>query len=123
MLSLRGALALKPTLQQPAAAGRASFLQTRTQAFSAIAQEYTAALDRSYLYGKLQVKYGCRLFLLLIQCLVVPTSSDRMLEKSLSTKSDVIIYDLEDSVPPSASDKNGARSRLQKFMAVRSSHL
>lgn len=43
-----------------------------------------------------------------------------MLEKSLSTSSDVIIYDLEDSVPPSPSDKNGARARLQRFMTVSS---
>ncbi|KZT11995.1 citrate lyase beta subunit [Laetiporus sulphureus 93-53] len=48
--------------------------------------------------------------------LYVPASNDRMLEKSLSTESDVIIYDLEDSVPPSASDKNAARERLQRFL-------
>ncbi|KAK7048200.1 HpcH-HpaI domain-containing protein [Favolaschia claudopus] len=48
--------------------------------------------------------------------LYVPSSSDRMLEKSLSTPSDMIVYDLEDSVPPSASDKNTARERLASFL-------
>ncbi|PCH40142.1 citrate lyase beta subunit [Wolfiporia cocos MD-104 SS10] len=52
--------------------------------------------------------------------LYVPTSSNRMLEKSLSTPSDVIIYDFEDSVPPSATDKNGARERLRKFFEAKS---
>lgn len=47
--------------------------------------------------------------------LYVPSSSDRMLEKSLSTQSDIIIYDLEDSVPPSVADKDGARERLRRF--------
>ena len=42
-----------------------------------------------------------------------------MLEKSLTTSSDVIIYDLEDSVPPSPVDKNGARGRLAHFLSVR----
>ncbi|KAF7365394.1 HpcH-HpaI domain-containing protein [Mycena venus] len=56
----------------------------------------TVSLKRSYLY--------------------VPSSSDRMLEKSLSTRSDTIIYDLEDSVPPSASDKNSSRERLSAFL-------
>jgi citrate lyase beta subunit len=46
----------------------------------------------------------------------VPSSSDRMLEKSLNIKSDVIIYDLEDSVSPA--DKIGARHRLQGFLQV-----
>ena len=41
-----------------------------------------------------------------------------MLNKSLVTKSDVIVYDLEDSVPPSAADKNGARDRLARFIGV-----
>ncbi|KZP31433.1 citrate lyase beta subunit [Athelia psychrophila] len=49
--------------------------------------------------------------------LYVPASSDRMLEKSLLTKSDVIIYDLEDSVPPSTKDKDAARNRLKDFIA------
>lgn len=48
----------------------------------------------------------------------MPASSDRMLEKSLLTKSDVIIYDLEDSVPPSTKDKDAARNRLKDFIAV-----
>ncbi|KIJ59476.1 hypothetical protein HYDPIDRAFT_33164 [Hydnomerulius pinastri MD-312] len=57
------------------------------------------ALHRSYLY--------------------VPSSSDRMLEKSLSlgTPPDVFIYDLEDSVPPSPFDKNTARQRLGHFLS------
>ncbi|KAH8104486.1 Pyruvate/Phosphoenolpyruvate kinase-like domain-containing protein [Cristinia sonorae] len=46
--------------------------------------------------------------------LYVPASSSRMLEKSLTTTSDVIIYDLEDSVPPDA--KTAARERLEKFL-------
>ncbi|KAJ3559482.1 hypothetical protein NM688_g318 [Phlebia brevispora] len=48
--------------------------------------------------------------------LYVPASLDRMLAKSLSTPSDVIIYDLEDSVPPSVHDKDSARSRLGIFL-------
>ncbi|KAH7926465.1 citrate lyase beta subunit [Leucogyrophana mollusca] len=57
-----------------------------------------SALRRSYLYA-------------------VPASSDRMLEKSLTTESDIIIYDLEDSVPPSAFDKESARQRLSIFLS------
>ncbi|CCM01879.1 uncharacterized protein FIBRA_03950 [Fibroporia radiculosa] len=49
--------------------------------------------------------------------LYVPTSSDRMLQKSLSTNTDIIIYDLEDSVPPSASDKDNARERLRNLFS------
>ncbi|KAJ7645543.1 Pyruvate/Phosphoenolpyruvate kinase-like domain-containing protein [Mycena polygramma] len=56
----------------------------------------TALLKRSYLY--------------------VPSSSDRMLEKSLSTASDMVIYDLEDSVPPSEADKTSSRARLSAFL-------
>lgn len=52
--------------------------------------------------------------------LYVPTSSDRMLEKSIASGSDVIIYDLEDSVSPAPLDKANARNRLKKFLAVRS---
>ncbi|TFK74758.1 beta subunit of citrate lyase [Pluteus cervinus] len=48
--------------------------------------------------------------------LYVPASNDRMLQKSLTSSSDVIIYDLEDSVPPSAKDKEGARERLIGFL-------
>ena len=51
--------------------------------------------------------------------LYVPASSDRMLEKSITTGSDVIIYDLEDSVSPVHSGKANARGRLNKFLAVR----
>ena len=50
--------------------------------------------------------------------LYVPASSDRMLEKSISSNPDVIIYDLEDSVAPSPNDKNDARVRLKKFLEV-----
>lgn len=39
-----------------------------------------------------------------------------MLEKSLSSTSDVIIYDLEDSVAPSQQDKTKARNRLTEFL-------
>ncbi|KAJ7505495.1 Pyruvate/Phosphoenolpyruvate kinase-like domain-containing protein [Mycena galericulata] len=48
--------------------------------------------------------------------LYVPSSSDKMLQKSLSTNSDIIIYDLEDSVPPSAADKAASRARLAAFL-------
>jgi malate synthase len=51
--------------------------------------------------------------------LYVPASSDRMLEKSITTGSDVIIYDLEDSVSPVPLDKANARVRLKKFLGVR----
>ncbi|KAH9854738.1 citrate lyase beta subunit [Lenzites betulinus] len=46
-----------------------------------------------------------------------------MLEKSLTTSSDVIIYDLEDSVPPSPADKSGARARLAHFLSTRAGDL
>lgn len=59
-----------------------------------------ATLRRSYLY--------------------VPASSDRTLQKSLTTNSDILIYDLEDSVPPTAQDKDTARKRLSDFLDVRS---
>ncbi|KAF5338999.1 hypothetical protein D9611_008696 [Ephemerocybe angulata] len=55
-----------------------------------------AAIRRSYLY--------------------VPSGSERMLQKSLGTGSDVIIYDLEDSVAPSPEDKANARANLKKFL-------
>ncbi|KAF8349257.1 P-loop containing nucleoside triphosphate hydrolase protein [Amanita rubescens] len=55
-----------------------------------------AALRRSYLY--------------------VPSTSDRMLDTSLVINSDVIIYDLEDSVPPLPIDKTNARIRLSNFL-------
>ncbi|KAI0050360.1 citrate lyase beta subunit [Auriscalpium vulgare] len=48
--------------------------------------------------------------------LVVPASSERMLKKSLTTDSDIIIYDLEDSVAPSEADKSDARERLTQFL-------
>lgn len=41
-----------------------------------------------------------------------------MLRKSLTNDSDVIIYDLEDSVPPSPTDKSNARRRLASFLEV-----
>ena len=50
--------------------------------------------------------------------LLVPASSDKMLRKSLETRSDVIVYDLEDSVPPARADKNAARERLLNFLSV-----
>ncbi|KAK0244206.1 citrate lyase beta subunit [Armillaria nabsnona] len=46
--------------------------------------------------------------------LYVPSSSSRMLEKSFTVNSDMIIYDLEDSVSPK--DKITARNRLQSFL-------
>lgn len=60
----------------------------------------SASLSRSYLY--------------------VPSSSDRMLEKSITAGTDVIIYDLEDSVSPAPEDKLAARTRLRKFLEVSS---
>jgi citrate lyase subunit beta-like protein len=41
-----------------------------------------------------------------------------MLQKSLVTHSDIIIYDLEDSVAPSEEDKNDARERLTEFLTA-----
>ncbi|KAI9067859.1 citrate lyase beta subunit [Trametes sanguinea] len=70
---------------------------------SSTAGSEAAPLGRSYLY--------------------VPATAERMLEKSLTTNSDVIIYDLEDSVPPSPADKNGARGRLTHFLSTRLSNL
>jgi malate synthase len=48
----------------------------------------------------------------------VPASSDKMLRKSLETQSDVIIFDLEDSVSPTRADKDAARGRLLNFLSV-----
>jgi citrate lyase subunit beta-like protein len=42
-----------------------------------------------------------------------------MLQKSLVTGSDVIIYDLEDSVAPSEEGKDDARERLMEFLTAR----
>ncbi|KAL5520024.1 hypothetical protein ACEPAG_1684 [Sanghuangporus baumii] len=49
--------------------------------------------------------------------LYVPCSEQRMLMKSLETPSDVVIYDLEDSVAPDA--KARARSALNTFLNTR----
>ncbi|KIK59391.1 hypothetical protein GYMLUDRAFT_44737 [Collybiopsis luxurians FD-317 M1] len=52
--------------------------------------------------------------------LYVPSSSSKLLEKTLSftpsSSPDVIIYDLEDSVSPKKEDKEGARDRLRGFL-------
>ena len=53
-----------------------------------------------------------------ISTYAVPCTSERMLEKSLTTDSDVIIYDLEDSVPPASASKQAARDRLEGFLKV-----
>ncbi len=50
--------------------------------------------------------------------LYVPSSSDRMLEKTKSSPSDVFIYDLEDSISPVPADKANARARLREFLSV-----
>ncbi|KAF9651339.1 beta subunit of citrate lyase [Thelephora ganbajun] len=47
-----------------------------------------------------------------------PASSDKMLRKSLETSSDMIIYDLEDSVPPARADKDAARHRLLNLLST-----
>jgi len=51
--------------------------------------------------------------------LYVPCSSERKLQKSLQTESDVLIYDLEDSISPVPEDKTVARMRLKEFLLVR----
>lgn len=82
-----------------------------------------SSLKRSYLYG--EPNDNQMLFkrplneLMENDCSTpVPASSSRMLEKSLSTPSDTIIYDLEDSVPPSVEHKINARNRLEDFLSV-----
>ena len=55
--------------------------------------------------------------------LYVPASSDRMLEKSITTGADMVIYDLEDSVSPVLSNKANARGRLKKFLGVRTTFM
>ncbi|CUA77614.1 citrate lyase subunit beta-like protein [Rhizoctonia solani] len=50
--------------------------------------------------------------------LYVPSSNDRMLQKSLSSPSDAIIYDLEDSVAPNEKDR--ARIALLGFLQAQS---
>jgi citrate lyase subunit beta-like protein len=49
---------------------------------------------------------------------LVPCSSDRKLQKSLESNSDILIYDLEDSVSPNTADKSNARSRLHDFITA-----
>ncbi|KAJ7644283.1 citrate lyase beta subunit [Roridomyces roridus] len=65
----------------------------------ALSTSASVSLRRSYLY--------------------VPSSLDKMLNKSLVSNSDMLIYDLEDSVPPAPTDKAAARSRLSAFLANR----
>lgn len=72
---------------------------------------------RSYLYGEYNTTWNKGS--LTIHNISVPASSDKMLNKSLVTKSDMIVYDLEDSVPPSVEDKEGARNRLARFIHVK----
>ncbi|PAV17277.1 citrate lyase beta subunit [Pyrrhoderma noxium] len=73
----------------------AQVLFVRLQHVSAPASiEETPRLRRSYLY--------------------VPSSDERKLNKSLQTNSDVIIYDLEDSVDERSKDL--AREKLHKFL-------
>jgi len=76
------------------------FLQQCSLRASRIRQYSTSktSLRRSYLY--------------------VPAGSQKMLDKSLTTGADVIIYDLEDSVAPSEKDKANARANLKKFLRV-----
>lgn len=73
-------------------------------------------LKRSYLYGPSQRHFYQTVCLIHMD--LVPCTSDRMLEKSLSTNSDVIIFDLEDSVPPAPASKQAARDRLEGFLRV-----
>ena len=72
-------------------------------------------LNRSYLYG---ICTHCSCSYREPELPTVPAASERMLQKSLVTKSDVIIYDLEDSVPPTKTDKESARERLVHFLQV-----
>ena len=50
--------------------------------------------------------------------LYVPSSSDKMLEKTKTSDSDIFVYDLEDSVAPNTNDKVTARERLKAFLTV-----
>lgn len=71
-------------------------MQTFTKRIPTFSKRLYSTVKRSYLY--------------------VPSSSDRFLEKSLAVTSDVIIYDLEDSVSPANADKENARNRLHAFL-------
>jgi hypothetical protein len=97
-----------------------SFLQYARRRLSTATGASNASLRRSYLYGLSVFASSCIMLTLKLKyCFIpVPTSSDRMLEKSLTTGSDVIIYDLEDSVPPCVKDKETARQRLKDFLGV-----
>ncbi|KAI0766424.1 Pyruvate/Phosphoenolpyruvate kinase-like domain-containing protein [Trametes elegans] len=85
------------------------------------------SLGRSYLYGAWQVRSvrdaNVEVLCISTNTMSVPASAERMLEKSLTTNSDVIIYDLEDSIPPSPVDKNAARGRLAHFLSTRANSL
>ncbi|KAH9480317.1 Citramalyl-CoA lyase, mitochondrial [Psilocybe cubensis] len=90
------------TLQRPLLNAK-SYLKCNPAVNKARRLSSKTSLHRSYLY--------------------VPTSSDRMLNKSITSGSDVIIYDLEDSVSPAPADKLAARKRLREFLEERSADL
>ena len=69
-----------------------------------------SAARRSYLYGT-PPRYVQRALLMQI---TVPSSSAKMLSKAISSPSDSIIYDLEDSVPPLLKDQ--ARENLTRHL-------
>lgn len=75
-------------------------------------------LRRSWLYGQ-QTLSGCSLQSEL-SCLV-PSSNPQMLKKSTAIASDMIIYDLEDSVSPD--QKRIALNQLLDFFVVSMNHL
>lgn len=82
----------RPSLSQP------TCQRLLLRKFSTKTPTLSPSLRRSYLY--------------------VPSSSDKMLEKTKTSDSDVFVYDLEDSIAPNVNDKVTARERLKAFLAV-----
>ncbi|QRV76363.1 citrate lyase subunit beta-like protein [Ceratobasidium sp. AG-Ba] len=64
-------------------------------------------------------RYSTATTLLQRSLLYVPASNHRMLQKSLTSESDALIYDLEDSVAPN--EKARARGALLEFLKARCS--
>ncbi|KIY44774.1 beta subunit of citrate lyase [Fistulina hepatica ATCC 64428] len=55
--------------------------------------------------------------------LYIPCSSDKLISKALTSPSDMVIFDLEDSVAPSVASKRDARTRLRDFLIHHSGDL
>ncbi|KAF8513747.1 Pyruvate/Phosphoenolpyruvate kinase-like domain-containing protein [Gautieria morchelliformis] len=81
-------------LQLYLSSNKSSWRGSFRQRYSTAVAEESSRLQRAYLY--------------------VPSSSTRMLEKSVASNADTLIYDLEDSVAPA--QKESSRTSLVRFL-------